>query len=391
MGGYFNVWYSLSKTNESMKIYLIKNFNLLPILLQLYMAKKSTVSENKTYFYHEKALNPVLKTIAELVFFIKTESLQDTQRVVLDNYSNSVIFHHDFYQKILKENYNFNHYKAIKTLINAVCDCNEPMSKMMIQLCINKMSMFSEHLEGYLESLAVLVAIKDNISNARLDLIFGTPSVLSSQSYQQYRRFGLQCSKHLNQSMVEFVSSLNLDMNNEPLLQMVVDNRDRNEGAVFVVLAYILQMANQSKDVFYKLLSMPSPFAIYGNFHDWIFAFIDEFLNGEDRYTYASANQFAQNYVNKMKDNLVCFEENIREYFRTNLPQVTEEKFHIVHPSSSFIFLDKAQREALPETPEKLFYPMVRWPIYGRCIREQLAQDYLVENAEGRKVVFRVS
>lgn len=85
------------------------------------------------------------------------------------------------------------------------------------------------------------------------------------------------------------------------------------------MLTFILEMANQSKDVFYRILAMPSPFAIYANFHDWIFAFVDEFLNGDERYTYASSNQFAQNYLSKMKDNLICFEENIRKYV---IPQI---------------------------------------------------------------------
>lgn len=182
------------------------------------MSKKSAANDNKTYFYHEKALNPLLKTVAVLVEFIRDESLKDHQRVILDTESNCIIFHHDFYQKILKENYSFNQYKALKKLIRVVCENNEAMSKLMIQLSINKMSMFSEHLSGYLESLAVLASLQDSILESRLDLIFGTPTILSTENYTQSRRFGLQCNKHLNQPMVEFISTLNLDLNNESLL-----------------------------------------------------------------------------------------------------------------------------------------------------------------------------
>ena len=95
-------------------------------------------------------------------------------------------------------------------------------------------------------------------------------------------------------------------------MSTLVTNRDKNEGAVFVVLAFLLEICNISLECFNHILSVPSPFPVFANFYDWIFAFVDEFING-DRYSYAYANQFAQGYMNKLKENLIQFEINIRQ------------------------------------------------------------------------------
>ena len=81
---------------------------------------------------------------------------------------------------------------------------------------------------------------------------------------------------------------------------------------MFVVLSYLLEICNTSSECFYHILSMPSPFPIFANFYDWVFAFVDEFING-DRYAYAYSNQFAQSYMTKLKENLIQFEINIRK------------------------------------------------------------------------------
>lgn len=137
-------------------------------------------------------------------------------------------------------------------------------------------------------------------------------------------------------------------------------------------------------------MAMPSPFPIYANFFDWIFAFTDDFING-DRYSYAYSNQFASNFNSKMKDNLICFEEHVRNHFRKVYPNISDETHRIIFKPCNYIFLDKATRETFDLNVERLLHPLVQWPIVGSFIREEHSREFRIEQSEERSVTLRVT
>lgn len=78
-----------------------------------------------------------------------------------------------------------------------------------------------------------------------------------------------------------------------------------------VMLAYLLEVCNQSEECFQYILSLPSPFALYANFYDWIFIAVDKFVKGHG-VSYTVGSPLAHHYRSKVKESLFIFEDNIR-------------------------------------------------------------------------------
>ena len=89
--------------------------------------------------------------------------------------------------------------------------------------------------------------------------------------------------------------------------------RDKSENSCVLMVVYLLEIVNSSRSCFEYILGLPSPFAIYGNFYDWIFVIVNEFVKGASRATgYSQICPLVHHYASKLKENLMTFEDNIR-------------------------------------------------------------------------------
>lgn len=93
---------------------------------------------------------------------------------------------------------------------------------------------------------------------------------------------------------------------------VLVSQRERspNENCI-VMLCYLLEVCNQSKECFEYVLRLPSPFALYTNFYDWIFITVEKFVNNKHT-NYVVSSSLSRLYATKLKENLFQFEDNIR-------------------------------------------------------------------------------
>ena len=97
------------------------------------------------------------------------------------------------------------------------------------------------------------------------------------------------------------------------LLKFLVTARDKNESTCIIALTYLLEVANANKEIFEYIISLPSPFIFYANFYDWIFITVDHFVKAKNKaMTYATTYSLAQHFKNRLKENLLFFEDNIR-------------------------------------------------------------------------------
>lgn len=71
------------------------------------MNKKSS-SYDKSYFIHEKVMHDCLSVAATLLEFVREEHDNGRQRVILSDQDHAMFYSLDLFDKIFKEQYNFN-------------------------------------------------------------------------------------------------------------------------------------------------------------------------------------------------------------------------------------------------------------------------------------------
>ena len=124
------------------------------------MEKKSSSYDRKQGFsLHEHALEPLLRTImhvAEYVVHYKGHVNEYGQRssIMLNPHDMRNLTNHNFFEKMMKENYSSNNYVSLKRLIRVVCENNDNLSSMIIATCLKNICMLVyEDGISYLETL----------------------------------------------------------------------------------------------------------------------------------------------------------------------------------------------------------------------------------------------
>lgn len=309
--GFFKFWYSIAKPLDKISIYMISNLDIIRKFTAYFLYKKSTGLDTKSYCFHEKALDPLIKTVAILSSFAIEQSELNTPKIILDSDSYKAVCSYQFLEKILSENYGFNNFKAARIITKAICTNSENISLYFITHCLEKIShSVSDSSIGYLEALKALAIIQDYYTKKRLELIFGFPCYKTSKSGSSIK-YGLQASQNLEHQMIEFKCVASLDSSHiSSYLDNLASHKEQNKPTGILLLSYLLDMINNSKECFDFILRLPSPFPIYYNYYDFFFTYVDAFVKDDLSYCYHSS--LVQQYALHLKESIVYFEDILR-------------------------------------------------------------------------------
>ena len=141
--GYYKFWQKqCEKSDELIKWFI--TVGGISRFIEYYMEKKSTSYDRKQGFsLHEHALEPLLRTVmhvAEYVVRCKGHVNEYRQRssIILNPHDMRNLTNHNFFEKMMKENYSSNNYVALKRLIRVVCENNDNLSSMIIATCFTR-------------------------------------------------------------------------------------------------------------------------------------------------------------------------------------------------------------------------------------------------------------
>jgi len=168
------------------------------------MNKKSS-SYDKSYMIHEKVMHDILSVCATLLEFVREEHENGKKRVILSDQDHSLFYNLEFFDKIFKEQYNFNQFKALKRLAILLCKDNLKYSTVIINMCLKSFSGYQDSsMVGYLEVLKELLLIEDEYSLQRRQIILGIPSIYTDKEITGKRvKYGLRARLCLDKPIYE--------------------------------------------------------------------------------------------------------------------------------------------------------------------------------------------
>lgn len=284
------------------------------------MAKNQSTDTKGVNNTHELVMDVLLRLVALLLQILKNhnqhliESQSNEPIWELSMHELGILYSESFFEKMLKENYGFNNFKAIRRILIWVCTNNDARSEKIITEVLKHLNYYlSENIAGYLECIKVLALIEDSYTEFRRDLIFGVPTVLFEQDYYtQVNRYGLGVHKSLKKPSMSFVSPVQKDTYTSCFLKVIVDTSEKNESNCFMMLTYLVMMLNSSQDIFTTLVAYPSPSSLYQNFYDWIFAFVKEYLEKDRKFNSSYSDyKYSRLYHSTMKEQLLLLEDHI--------------------------------------------------------------------------------
>ena len=278
----------------------------------------STFEAKSSFCQHEAVMDYVLRMVAHLYGTITnynrslTGEEAERNMILFSDGEGQVMYSEPLYEKIMKEDYSFNSYKALKRLVHEVCFQNEVISVFLIGIVLKNLAFHQDIFISFLEALKEMVFIKDQFAGIRKDLIFGVPSIFTEIDFQKNLKFGLQVNKSLERVSVDFISTLKINQNSQSFLRSLAGASEFDEPRCYIMIVYLLQMLCNDEDLFKTFVKMPSPTHLYENYYDFIFGFVKIFEEKEKRFW---ANEFRATklYQPIMKEKLTFFEENIRK------------------------------------------------------------------------------
>jgi ubiquitin carboxyl-terminal hydrolase 34 len=328
--GYFKFWQKIcAKSTEVMSwfitVYGISRF------IEFYMDKKGSTYDRKNGFsLHELALEPLLRTVMHVSeYFVNyqatgTDEEGNPNRIQLGHMDSENLVNINFFEKMMKENYGSNDFRALRRILKALCRNHESLSNKVISCCLKSINMLVyEDGLSYLEVLKELMLIDDDLKSHRRDMILGIPTLEANEDNLGKKKFGLKVENSIDRCFIYYFCPIKLThgSNYSSLLHMIFINRERNDTNCFIWLTYLIEMANASDHIFNYLVSIPSPCYMYSNYVDWIFPFVGEFLRKKEKMHFYLNYSMAQMFSTKMKDNLIEFEMKYYRFIRQVRPE----------------------------------------------------------------------
>lgn len=168
------------------------------------MSKKAP-SYEKTYYAHEKVMHNLLSCSATLLEFLREEHDTGHPRVIISQHDQALFYNIQLFEKILKESYNFNQFKALRRLLVLLCKDNLKYSTVMINICLKSFGGYQDSsIVGFLEATKELLLIDDVYSLERRQLILGVPTIMvDREMHNKKLKFGLRAKNNLEKQMYE--------------------------------------------------------------------------------------------------------------------------------------------------------------------------------------------
>jgi hypothetical protein len=169
------------------------------------MSKKSLNTYDKALLKHEKCMGNLLSTVSYLCRFIRNETLKPNPRVYSTQEDFNSMYRIDLFEKMMKEDYIFNDYQALREMVIETSTNNMIQSRTLIEICLKNLNMYSSSIGSYLAVLKELLIIDDTYNNRRRELILGLPCVRVFSTYTKPNiKFGIQCDVTTDKPIYEY-------------------------------------------------------------------------------------------------------------------------------------------------------------------------------------------
>ena len=275
------------------------------VLIDFYLEKKSPVpelSEKKHSMgnrYTDPEFNPLIQTIACMVVRshvvtksgappLSSHARQGYPAFNLSSNDLKCLTCPEFYEKTLKEKYNF---VCIGTIIQHFCFENESFSYCIAEILLKGINRCNyEEVKPYLEAMSYFVSIADFLQPKRLEWIFGYPQPIVSTARSGADNFGTFGNSSIEELVVSYETPLALE-NTTSILNLILQGRKKFDNLCMVCIRQIIMLLNENNTIFQYITSLPPPSYNYAKFTDWITPFIDYFLADAKRFSYSSYSQ----------------------------------------------------------------------------------------------------
>lgn len=286
---------------------------------------------------------------------------------------------------MMSENYYFNNYKVLRCFIKLYCNHNLKLSKKVACLCMKSFTHYCDNIYPALEAIKELVLIDDQHAQTRREIVFGFPTITEQKDFKKYTKFGLQVNKDISKATIKYRTPLNFyNSSSASLLKIIAESYEKQDNNCIIYLCYLLDMMNESEEIFSHIATLPSPFPVFANYVDWFEVYYQNYFN--DKKT-PSLSLYAVNkstlYEEPFKEKLAVFEEKYMVYVKKHYPEV-EGDYCIMLGSVK----DNPERFVANDRP---ILPLSKSLIVGCSKSEELSKEYLIYENEADYISFKVS
>lgn len=180
---FFLLWKRLTMRYKQFNVWFIDAQGI-SMFIEFYMEKNKSVHDKAEFSPHEQALEPLLRTVANVLGFITTyknknsDNPRERTGIKISDRDSRNLINVDFVQKMLGENYHKTRYNALKRILKVCAKNNEFFSSHIIATCLKEINTLMINDDGicFFEVLSDLMLMEDNCTQARLEMVLGVPT-----------------------------------------------------------------------------------------------------------------------------------------------------------------------------------------------------------------------
>ena len=153
--GFFQLFKRLTAKSTMFNLWFIK-FGYISTFVEFYMDKQKSINDKAEFSLHEQALEPLLRTIANMVDFkvnfydAENEDplRRDGKLVELSDRDARNITNVDFASKMMSENYSKTNFEATKRIIKSCTRGGDYWSMAVISICLKEINLLMLNDDG---------------------------------------------------------------------------------------------------------------------------------------------------------------------------------------------------------------------------------------------------
>ena len=369
-GAFFNTLFKVMEKNSNIAFYVFKS-NVLKRLYDLYQCQ-----EPSRIITHEKSLTGVL-SIIDLLLRIQKSCEENGMEFNLSFESYRSV---SFLEKIMKEDYRFNNYEALKKLVILFCTDNQRLTEIICKLALNGLAMSPDiDAIAYLECLYALLMINDKLTYKRIPMVLGYPRLSDCKTNDHTKNvyiYGLAKENSLKKAVFNFKSNFDTERGMLEELQRVLE---LNESCALLIIFYVLEISLQLDNVLDYLLKLPMGNYISNSIFDFYRNYVRTQLNSFQNSYNAPKADLQYFYFSNLEDKMNAFEVKVRE----KVKEMVEKKLiNVANPDEIVVFGDELKKPS---------FSIYKNYIIGRTLSCKLIKQITLQEIDDKPLYLNVT
>lgn len=331
---YFEFWRDFAISGEKQINFLFKK-EFIAVLIDFFLEKRSPLQNysEKKFSMSGRYANPSFDSLIQTVLILlqrgKNNLSERNSPFVMNNVKLYDLSENErkclncieFYDRILKENYDANSVSGIIT-INAWE--NRDFSYQVSYVLLSGLNRVSfEETQPYIQTICYFLSIQDAFQYMRCEWILGYPQPMLN-------KYDTLClTSGIDEQTTDYKSPIQADYG-VSLLNMLFQNKRRYENLVMVCLHKLLLLLNGSPFILDYILALPPPCHMYAKYTDWFRGFITNYLVDCQRYGNYGVSSFnKEELANNSLTLLNSLEDIISKKINITNEEVNLNFFHL--------------------------------------------------------------